>query len=98
MIRLLFLIALVVALAAPCAATTYDVKANFGAAGNGTTNDTAAVRSALAALQPGDTLNFPCGTYLVNAALTLNRSNVTLAGTNGCTTIKGTGSGYIVLR
>src|SRR5262249_32903383 len=36
----------------------------LGAKGNGTTDDTAAIKSAIATLTSGDTLVFPCGTYL----------------------------------
>ncbi len=56
-----------------------DVKA-FGALGNGTTDDTLAIQSALNQLQQsGGTVFFPCGTYLVgegysNVGLTISGS------------------------
>src|SRR2546427_1908892 len=74
----------------------------YGAKGDGTTNDTAGINSAISALQPGDTLLFPCtanSTYLITAQLTINQtsggvllSNVTLDGSS-CAIIRGTASG-----
>jgi hypothetical protein len=62
---------------------------SYGAIGNGVADDTASINSAISALQSGYTLSFPCGTYLVSGALhTITLSNVTIAGTPGCTTIK----------
>jgi hypothetical protein len=46
------------------------VVTNFGATGNGSTDDTSAINAAIAALNTGNTLYFPCGTYLISAALT----------------------------
>jgi hypothetical protein len=45
--------------------TTIDV-ATYGALGNGVHNDYSAIQDALNALAPGDMLEFPAGTYLVN--------------------------------
>ena len=67
---------------------------NFGATGNGSTNDTAAINAAIAALTSGATLLFPCGTYLVTSQLTINISNVTVDG-SGCATIHNTGGGTV---
>ena len=53
-------ILLVVILALPAFAATRDVK-GFGALGNGSHDDTAAIKSAIAALQPGDVLIFRAG-------------------------------------
>ncbi len=47
----------------------------FGATGNGSTNDTAAINNAIAALTPGATLLFPCGTYLITSQLSLSTSS-----------------------
>ena len=41
---------------------------NFGAKGDGTTNDTAAIQNALNSLTSGGTLYIPPGTYIVSAA------------------------------
>ena len=65
---------------------------SFGAMGNGTTDDTTAINNAIAALVPGDTLLFPCGTYLTTSQLLVSVSNVTIDG-SGCATIHDTGSG-----
>jgi Pectate lyase superfamily protein len=45
-------------------AATVSVK-SFGAAGNGTTDDTAAINAAINASAAGDTIFFPAGTYYV---------------------------------
>ena len=53
---------------------------DFGAIGDGTTNDTSAVQAALTAVQTtGGTLYFPTGTYLIDS-LGVTSSNVTLRG------------------
>jgi hypothetical protein len=75
--------------------TIVNVK-NFGATGNGSTNDTAAINSAIAALTPGATLLFPCGTYLTTSQLTLSLSNITIDGSS-CATIHNTNSGTIMV-
>jgi Bacterial Ig domain/Immunoglobulin domain/Purple acid Phosphatase, N-terminal domain/Immunoglobulin I-set domain len=72
---------------------------NYGATGNGSTNDTAAINNAIAALQPGDTLLFPCtssSTYLLSSQLSLSTSNVTVDGSN-CTVIHNTSSGAVMV-
>jgi hypothetical protein len=72
---------------------------NYGATGNGSTDDTAAVNSAIAALQPGDTLLFPCtssNTYLLSSQLTLNLSNVTVDGSS-CAILHNTSSGAVLV-
>ena len=78
------------------ATTTINVTA-FGATGNGSSDDTAAINNAIAALQPGYELYFPCGTYLVSSQLAaIVKNSVTIDGQTGCpngvVTIKNTGS------
>ena len=51
---------------------------DYGARGDGTTNDTAAILRALAACQIGDTLFFPVGNYAVNQTITTSVERVTL--------------------
>ena len=68
-----------------------DVKA-FGTTGTGITDDTSAINNAIAALVPGDTLLFPCGTYLTSSQLRITVSNVTVDG-SGCATIHDAGTG-----
>src|SRR5882672_12495580 len=81
----------------PRAATTPPINViNYGATGNGTTDDTAAINSAISALRPGDTLSFPCGTYLTTAQLTINTSNVTVDG-GSCATIRNIAFGTIMV-
>jgi Pectate lyase superfamily protein len=49
-----------------------NVKTNYGAVGDGVTDDTAAIQKALNALGPNNpTLYFPAGTYKITATLTL---------------------------
>jgi hypothetical protein len=55
---------------------------SYGASGNGSTDDTAAINSAIAALAPGDTLEFPEGTYLVTSLHPISVSGVTIDGSN----------------
>ncbi|HEU5078469.1 MAG TPA: glycosyl hydrolase family 28-related protein [Opitutaceae bacterium] len=61
--------------------TVYNVKTDFGAAGDGTTDDTSAVTAAFtaAAASPYSTVYFPTGTYSVTGTLT-PPSNVRLLG------------------
>lgn len=55
---------------------------DFGATGNGGTNDTAAIKAALTALPNGRTLFFPSGTYLVTAGeiMISGKENISLIG------------------
>lgn len=61
----------------------YNIR-DFGAVGDGKTDDTIAIRSALAyvASKNGGVIRFPIGEYLVTSALALP-SGVTIEGTNG---------------
>ncbi|GJM82866.1 hypothetical protein HMSSN139_53620 [Paenibacillus sp. HMSSN-139] len=62
---------------------------NFGAKGNGITDDTAAIQRALnQAAATGDTVYFPKGVYLVNPAKTLQ--------VGGNTTVKGDGRTSVI--
>jgi len=77
--------------------------ASFGATGNGTTDDTVAINAAIGALQAGNELFFPCGTYKVSSSLipiTVNK--VIVDGQTGCVggpvTIHGTGGLYIIMQ
>jgi len=69
---------------------------SFGATGNGSTDDTAAINSAIGTLTSGSTLFFPCGTYKTSSQLTLNRSNITVDG-GSCAIIRNTASGAILV-
>ncbi len=64
--------------AAPAQAATFDVR-DYGATGNGTTNDTAAINKAITAANNagGGTVRFPSGTY--RSANTIHlKSNITI--------------------
>ncbi len=71
---------------APMQAATFNV-ANYGAAGNGTTDDASAVQSAIdAAIKagPGNTVLVPAGRYLISRQLTIrNASHLTFTGAPG---------------
>ena len=51
---------------------------DFGAVGNGTTDDTAAIQ---AALNTGKNVYFPNGTYMVASSILASASNITISGT-----------------
>src|SRR5262249_4406643 len=68
----------------------------LGAKGNGTNDDTAAIKNAIATLTSGDTLLFPSGTYPTTSQLFINVSNVTVDGAS-CATIRNTSSGTIMV-
>ncbi|HMD54774.1 MAG TPA: glycosyl hydrolase family 28-related protein, partial [Phycisphaerae bacterium] len=53
---------------------------NYGATGNGKTDDGPAILDAIGALQSGDTLYFPTGTYLVDGEQLILPSNVRVLG------------------
>src|SRR6266436_4579013 len=81
----------------PRASTTPPINVmDYGATGNGTTDDTAAIKNAIAALTSGNTLLFPCGTYLTMAQLNINISQVTVDG-GSCATIHNTASGTVMV-
>lgn len=68
----------------------------YGAIGNGTTDDTAALQAAINAAY-GKTLYIPSGTYLTSSQLLIN-NNITIIGDGYTSVIKGTASGtYIIL-
>src|SRR3989454_293247 len=68
----------------------------YGATGNGGTDDTTAIYNAIFALAPGDTLLFPCGTYLTTYQLFINVTNVTVDGSS-CATIRNTSSATVMV-
>jgi polygalacturonase len=77
------------------AATTLNVR-DYGATGNGSTNDTAAINRAIAAANAtpgGATVRFPSGTY--KSANTIHMmSNVTIQLDSGSTLMGASGTGY----
>ncbi len=75
------------------AAGTFNVK-DYGATGNGSTNDASAINKAVTAANAagGGVVEFPSGTYKVGATVHL-KSNVTIQLDSG-STLTGTSSGY----
>jgi len=77
------------------AAATLNVR-DYGATGNGSTNDTAAINNAITAANEtagGATVRFPSGTY--KSANTIHmKSNVTLQLDSGATIMGASGTGY----
>lgn len=62
---------------------------DFGAVGDGVTNDATAIQNAVNTMTAGGTLVFPYGTYKINTSILVPYSNITILG-NG-STIDGTG-------
>ncbi|MBR6558412.1 MAG: right-handed parallel beta-helix repeat-containing protein [Clostridia bacterium] len=60
---------------------------DFGAAGDGVTDDTEACRRALAVVDNGGTVYFPGGTYLITDQLCIPGDNITLRGDGNTTKI-----------
>ncbi len=87
---------LALAVARPAvAATTVNVR-DYGATGNGSTNDTAAINRAIAAAHAasgGGTVQFPSGTYRSANSIHM-MSDVTLNLASGATIMGASGSGY----
>ena len=83
---------------APASATTWNVQhPPCNATGNGTTDDTAAINTCIGNLAVGDTLLFPCGTYLTTSQLsTITMNNVIVDGSS-CATIHSNASGGNIL-
>jgi polygalacturonase len=79
-LRLLILVLCMIALCpSSVRAAVRDVtQPPYNAKGDGTTDDTVAINSAVAALQPGDTLYFPCtsggSTYRITSQLTIRQT------------------------
>lgn len=58
----------------------YTNAKDYGAKGDGTTDDTAALQSALNAVSNGGTLFIPDGSYKISASLNVNYPNITILG------------------
>jgi hypothetical protein len=58
---------------------------DYGAVGDGVTDDTAAIQAAITAVQTagGGPLNFPAGTYKITSTINVTASNVLLQGAGG---------------
>lgn len=50
-----------------------NIKLDYGAVGNGSTNDLAALQAAITAANPGDTVYIPPGNYKINSTWTINK-------------------------
>ncbi|MFJ8965170.1 glycosyl hydrolase family 28 protein [Lentzea sp. NPDC102401] len=81
-------------LAEPAQAADFNVR-DYGAAGNGSANDTAAIDRAITAANAagGGTVRFPSGTYRSPNSIHM-KSNVTLQLDSGATIMGASGSGY----
>ena len=64
-----------------------DVRA-YGATGDGTTDDTAAIQLAVDALSSGGRLYFPAGSYKLTSAITINTNSLWLQGVGDATIFK----------
>lgn len=75
-------------MSASASATTWNVQQPpCNATGNGTTDDAAAINTCIGNLQPGDTLLFPQGTYLIKSSLAIDVANVIVDGSSNTATI-----------
>lgn len=73
----------------------FSVK-NYGATGDGVTNDLAAIQATIdAATVAGGTVLFPTGTYTVAASIT-PKSNVTLRGVGATSVLKTSVNGHVI--
>lgn len=68
-------------------ALVFNVK-DYGAIGDGSTDDTAAIQSAITASVQGSTIYFPPGTYLVSNTISLRKSRFYVGAHREMTTIK----------
>jgi hypothetical protein len=60
-----------------------------GAVGDGSTNDTAAIQAAIAAVPvTGGTVYFPAGTYIVSSTLTIDKDSTTLLGVGAASVLR----------
>jgi hypothetical protein len=60
-----------------------------GAVGDGSTNDTAAIQAAVAAVPvTGGTVYFPAGTYVVSSTITVDKDNTTLMGAGAASVLR----------
>ena len=73
------------------ATPTYNVKA-YGATGDGSTDDTSAIQSAINAASAGGTVLIPTGTFVVSSSLTIDNDNITLCGLGASSVIRVAGS------
>lgn len=65
-----------------------DVRA-YGAIGNGTTNDSAAISAAIAAIpSTGGTVYFPCGVYKIGSNIPFSNSFIRFTGNGDCSVLK----------
>jgi len=72
---------------------------DYGARGDGLSDDTAAIRAAIAAIPAsGGIVYLSCGTYLVSSGLTITTSHTTITAEGDCSSLKLTGSnGFVAL-
>ncbi len=52
----------------------------FGAVGDGICDDTQAIKNAINHMQPGDTLQFPNGTFLMQGEINIDKENISFVG------------------
>lgn len=69
---------------------------DYGAVGNGVTNDTAAIQAAATALTQGQTLYFPAGQYLIGQVIFDGKSNIAVSAYGARFTLTGNNAGFLV--
>ncbi len=66
----------------------------YNATGDGVTNDTSAISDALSAVQPGQALFFPSGTYLMGQMTISNKRDIEIFGYNSSILLHTTSAGF----
>ena len=72
-----FFISVTVSLAMPACARTWNAKTDWGATGNGKTDDSRAIQEGVAAMASGDSVVFPApGSYYMGSTVELKASGI----------------------
>lgn len=69
---------------------------DFGATGDGVTNDTAAIQAAATALTQGQILYFPAGQYVIGQIIFDGKSNIGVSAYGARFTLSGNNAGFVV--
>jgi hypothetical protein len=69
---------------------------DFGATGDGVTNDTTAIQAAATALTQGQSLYFPAGQYVIGQIIFNGKSNIGVSAYGARFTLSGNSAGFVV--
>lgn len=79
-------------------ASTFINVLDYGAKGDGTTDDTNAINSAIAAASAGKLVYFPAGTYLISSEIIVNNSKLTFLGDGGAILKRGGNIDFLTIN